>query len=406
MTARTEPNVLARLEAVHERLAAAVAELSNGDAWRLMLQAASRFHQYSPHNVLLITSQCPEASAVAGFHTWTQLGRQVRKGEKGIAILAPVVRRTTTRDTRDTGGTCGPGSHDTSDTRAATSGPGGSDSEPRHDAASGDTGESSGTKRVSGFRVVHVFNLSQTDGPDLPTVPAPELLRGAAPAGLYDGLATQVHDQGFGLIRHDLDIPHLGEGRANGVTDYFARTVIVAAKLDDAQATKTLAHELGHVLLHDPTRRPDGLTRPRAEIEAESVAYIVTAAHGLDTDAYTVPYVTGWAGGDPQLLQQTAERVLTAAQQILTHTPPPPTFTLPHTGARTLDRTVYLRSDRSRRTGRTEVPEVHRTTEGPPRGLAEGLVSETLQPPGTDPHRTRAVAGQLADRPTDQGRLW
>ncbi len=82
-----------RLQALHDRLLTAVQELTSAEGWQQMLRTAAALPTYSPHNVLLITSQRPDARAVAGFHTWKQLGRSVRKGEKGIAILAPVLRR-------------------------------------------------------------------------------------------------------------------------------------------------------------------------------------------------------------------------------------------------------------------------------------------------------------------------
>jgi hypothetical protein len=104
---------------------------------------------------------------------------------------------------------------------------------------------------------------------------------------------------------------------ANGRTDFSERTVTLHHDLPGAQQTKTLAHELAHIRLHAPEVRPDNLTRDRAEVEAESVAYVVTAAHGLATDEYTVPYVTGWADGDLELVASTATRVLSTARTIL-----------------------------------------------------------------------------------------
>jgi hypothetical protein len=183
-------------------------------------------------------------------------------------------------------------------------------------------------RRLSGFRIVHVFDISQTDGPDLPEAPRPVLLDGQAPPGLLDGLTQQIQEHGFQLVRHDFDIPHPGQGSPNGVTDYLARTVLVRPDLTEAQTAKTLAHELGHVLLHAPTRRPAALTREQAEVEAESVAYIVTAAHGLDSGTYTIPYVAGWSGGDRQVVADTAGRVLSTSRDILTRTPAPPVHEL------------------------------------------------------------------------------
>jgi hypothetical protein len=138
-----------------------------------------------------------------------------------------------------------------------------------------------------------------------------------------------VQHEGYQLLRHDFQVPHPGMQGPNGVTDFFARTVIVRPELSDAQTSKTLAHELGHVLLHAPSQRPVGLTRPEAEVEAESVAFIVAEAHGLDTSRYTLPYVTGWSEGDLELLARSAERVISTSHTILRRTPPPATLELP-----------------------------------------------------------------------------
>jgi hypothetical protein len=313
-----ERDPAAKLRAVHQRLTAAVAGLASDSGWQQLLRTAARLPRYSPHNVLLISSQCPHARAVAGFHTWKQLGRAVRKGEQGIAILAPVPRRTapsTRAPSTPAPSTPDPpvrepaGSDQVTSSLAETTGP--------------------GRRALLGFRVVHVFDISQTDGPPLPEPPRPVLLDGQAPPGLLTGLHAQVTAQGYQLIRHDFDLPHPGLGVPNGVTDFFARAVIVRPDLTAAQTAKTLAHELGHVLLHAPAVRPPGLTRPQAEVEAESVAYVVSDAHGLDTSGYTLPYLAGWAGGDLALVAASAERVIATAHTILTRTPPPPTVTLP-----------------------------------------------------------------------------
>lgn len=323
-----EPTGQDKLKLAHERLTAAVADLADSDGWQRMLTVAAKFHHYSPSNILLILAQRSDASAVTGFRSWQQLGRQVRRGEHGIAIFAPV------RGRRKAAGAEG-GENDTAPPTDVTGGgspptsgqlrPDPGSTTPTTTAAEPSDGtrsaeSSTGPRSVPGFRIVHVFDISQTEGDDLPQAAAPELLTGQAPEGLWDGLAAQVREQGFSVIRADC-------GRANGITDYFARTVVVAKQLSDSQAAKTLCHELGHVLLHRPQIRPDGLDRPRAEVEAESVAYIVTAAHGLGSEPYTVAYVTGWASGDLGLLRSTADRVLSTAAVILKATPParPPT---------------------------------------------------------------------------------
>jgi hypothetical protein len=111
-------------------------------------------------------------------------------------------------------------------------------------------------------------------------------------------------------------------GGANGLTDYMTRDVSVRMDMDDAAQVKTLAHELGHVMLHGPDNSDAAMHRGIAEVEAESVALMVGAGHGLATDDYTVPYVATWAGSVPgkspvDVVQSTAERVRRAAVTIL-----------------------------------------------------------------------------------------
>jgi hypothetical protein len=159
--------------------------------------------------------------------------------------------------------------------------------------------------------VAKVFDVSQTDGPPLPVV-APELLSGDAPAALFDGLANEVKQAGFELRRADCS-------PANGTTDFVARVVTVRPDCSTAQATKTLAHELGHVLLHDEerSRTLGGVDcRGIVEVEAESVAFLVCRTAGLPTDGYSFPYIARWAGGDASLLRTTADRSLGAARRL------------------------------------------------------------------------------------------
>ena len=266
-----------KLTEAHEQMVQAVESLVSGDDWAQMLAVASRFHHYSFGNVCLILSQRSDATKVCGYQMWVALGRQVRRGERGIAILAPWVSR----------------------------------GRPVED--SDDTEHPEVARVLRGFHVVHVFDIAQTDGPDLPEV-APNPLQGTAPDVLWDRLAEQVVASGFALVREDCS-------PANGQTDFLRRTVAVRPDLSDAQAVKTLAHEIGHVLLHDDEKFR-GLTgqscRGLAEVEAESVAYLVCSSAGLGTDQYTFPYVARWADGDVALVRSAAERSLGAARTITT----------------------------------------------------------------------------------------
>lgn len=255
-----------------------VEALTEGDDWRHFLDVAQRFHRYSFLNTLAILVQRPEATRVAGYRRWQQLGRQVRRGERGIRILAPVTTRqqSTTPDT------------------APESTPD-AEEQPR--------------VVLRGFRVARVFDLSQTDGEPLPEPPV-HVLTGDAPDGLTDDLRRLIEREGFTYDLGDLD----GHPGAYGLTDYAARTVTVRTGLAAAQRTKTTTHELAHVLLHRPG---DELPRERREVEAESVAYVVCAAHGLPTGDYSLGYVATWSRGDLDVVRATGERVLTCARRVL-----------------------------------------------------------------------------------------
>jgi len=248
-----------------------------------------------PHflgNLLLIGAQAPQATRVAGFGTWQSVGRQVRKGERGIAILAPCTYRSKAAK------------------RAEPAAPAGH--EPATTCSGGAAPDAGGKKQVRGFRVVHVFALHQTEGAPLPDV-APTLLVGQAPAGLWDALAGQVIGHGYTVHRGDT-------GRANGWTDPTSRTVRVSSDVDDAQAVKTLIHDLAHIECGHVADLPTYLTcRGRCEVEAESVAYVVAAAQGMHAGGYSFAYVAGWAGPDLSVVRQAAETVTKAARTILGH---------------------------------------------------------------------------------------
>ncbi|MGI9824401.1 ArdC family protein [Agromyces sp. Marseille-Q5079] len=312
----------AKIAELHERLTAAVEELVSGDAWMKALEFSARFRRRSFNNVLLIHAQHaaafelgtvpePAPTYVAGFKQWQTLGRRVTTGQHGYAILAPVTARFATSEPTDP----------SSWRRLA------SIERPR-------AGEVVRPKLI-GVRPAYVWDVSQTDGRPLPARPAPKLLRGEAPIGLWDALAALVDRSGFTLSTAP-DAAALGG--ANGLTNFANRTVHVRADLEPAAGVKTLAHELAHIRLHDPVAAPQSAEplataiptdpdevpqhRGIAEVEAESVALMVGAAHGMDTSVFTVPYVSGWASSVPEMslvevLQTTGERVRRAAGGIL-----------------------------------------------------------------------------------------
>lgn len=202
--------------------------------------------------------QRPDATRVAGFGTWKSLGRAVREGEKGIAILAPCVNRP---KNNEAGANSTPAAARKSDDTAATS--------------TTDV-EESGRLR---FRIAYVFDVSQTDGTDLPDQPGSELLGGDGPTGLWDVLAAQVAGHGYALRRGPTDTSSLG------YTSSRSREVVVLDSLGGADAADVLAPELGHIECGRLTDRRAAVSRPRRELEAESLSWLVCQAAGLPTGA-------------------------------------------------------------------------------------------------------------------------
>ena len=272
-----------KLQEAHDRLTQAIESIVSGEDWQWMLKVASKFHSYSFNNQLMIFMQKPDATLVAGFNKWKSMNRIVRKGQKGIAIFAPcryrvdVVSQVTER-----------------------SSPLASASAPDNDKPK---------MQLRGFRIVHVFDISQTDGEPIEDLEAlrPTLLDGDAPEGIWDALVSQAKDAGFQVIRRQ-------KGNENGYCDFVKKEIAVRLDVSSAQAIKTLVHELGHALLHgDKEKR----SREIQEVEVESVAYMVCDAIGLDTSDYSFTYVARWSDGETELMKETAARVIACVRDIL-----------------------------------------------------------------------------------------
>ncbi len=287
----------ATLDKLHTQLSDGILALNDPQAWQAWLKFSSQFHRYSFGNSLLIMLQDPQATHVAGYQAFKAMGRQVRRGETGIKVLAPITRREPRLD--DTG-------------------------QPVRD----DQGRLLHRTQVVATKPVTVFDIRQTDGPPLPDPKIGEatLLTGQAPVGLWDRLQGLIEERGFD-VRRGADL-----GGPNGYTDFGSRLVRVRDDVDEAQAVKTLAHEAGHVLLHQEQSSRD--CRGILEVEAESVAFMVTSAHGLDSSQYTFNYVAGWALNAvteqrdlADILRSTGQRVIGAADIILQATQPAPTIT-------------------------------------------------------------------------------
>ena len=235
-----------RCEALQVQLAGRVQAMTTSQDWLswVRFSHAMTRHSRSILNQAYIWSQDPLATYCLGFHGWRKHGRWVRKGEKAIKIWAPVTKRT-------------------------------------------DDIEDGSERTIAGFRIVSIFDVRQTDGRDLPEPEMPILLAGDAPELLWSRLASIVSDHGFTLQRGPC-------GMANGLTNFTTRVVRVRDDVDPAQATKTLAHEVGHLCFDSPIAEAGPVCRGHREVRAETFASIVCELAGLSTASYSVPYVSHW----------------------------------------------------------------------------------------------------------------
>jgi len=247
-----EPEVKERkIDEVLKRLKEGVNDIQESDNFKQFLLTMSKFHDYSIGNLILIMMQKPEATRVAGFKTWKDLGRWVKKGEKGIAILAPCLS------------------------------PKGQKPEPKED----ENGEEEIEVSPIYFKVVHVFDISQTDGELLPEFEVPTLT-GEANEELFERIMSLTRAQ-------RLDVSF--ESRPNQDPaikgTYSGKSIWVSPEESRAQQLKTLLHEVAHYYSESVFRIP----RRDAETIAESVAFTVGAHFGFDSGVRSFSYVALWA---------------------------------------------------------------------------------------------------------------
>lgn len=215
------------------------------------LKAMAKFHKYSFWNTILITLTRPDATRVAGFKTWLKFGRHVKKGEKAIPILAPVLHKQ-----KKEGGT---------------------------------------EEELLGFTVAYVFDVSQTEGDPLPSFATVRGCPGLALSRLHE----HAEKLGIKVIVTPMNISASGMS-AGG-------RIVLREGLDPADEFATLAHELAHELLHTPDERTT-LPKGVMELEAESVGYVLCTACGLDTNTAFSDYIKLY-GGNPKLLRASLDRI-------------------------------------------------------------------------------------------------
>ena len=257
-----------KLKEITDRLEQGITELFDSERYKESLQVMSKFHNYSFNNTLLIAMQKPDASLIAGFNAWkNNFGRNVMRGEKGIRILAPSpykIRQEVEKKDPQTGKTVI-----------------GKDGKPVTE-----------TKEIQipAFKIVSVFDVSQTEGKEIPGITDNELTGDVEQyRDFFTALErTSPFAMGFEAL----------EGTVKGRCFYDGQRIAINEGMSELQNVKTAIHEIAHATLHnidrDAPERPDRSTR---EVQAESIAYTVCQHYGLDTSDYSFNYIATWSSG-------------------------------------------------------------------------------------------------------------
>ena len=266
-----------------ERIDNALANIETDADWLQFLGFSARFYRYSANNVLLIYAQRPDASYVKGFKAWHELGRYVRKGAKGIQILAPCFKKVEDFD------------------------------EPENKAEYQDKKGEKVTMRVlSGFTVKYVFDLADTDGDDSRL---PVLVKGLSGNGEYE---NQMYESLKAVISTKHKVQEVTGIGAKGTYNRETGVISVRSDLEALQKVKTILHEFAHA--NDFAMNPDEeISRNRRELIAESVAYVVALRLGLDTSRYTMGYLQSWLKDKDELktVADTVQKVSAAIIETL-----------------------------------------------------------------------------------------
>ena len=283
-----------KLKEITDRLEQGITELFDSERYMEYLRVMSKFHNYSFNNTLLIAMQKPDASLVAGFSAWkNNFGRNVMKGQKGIKIIAPSpfkIRQKVEKIDPHT-------------------------QKPIIDKDGKPVTEEKEIK-IPAYKVVSVFDVSQTEGKELPDIAVDELT----------GDVDRYKDF-FAALEKTSPVPIAFENIEGGSHGYYHledKRIAINEGMSELQTLKTAIHEIAHAKLHDiDLNAPEDEQQPRVdrrtrEVEAESVAYTVCQHYGLDTSDYSFGYVAGWSSGrELSELKSSLETIRSAAAEII-----------------------------------------------------------------------------------------
>lgn len=256
------------MDSIMKSLESGVEDFFTSEKYGAYLKTMTKFHRYSFNNTLLIAMQRPDATLVTGYRNWQSMGRQVKKGEKGITILAPAPKKQ-------------------------------KKSQAVYDHENNPILDEQGNQKyeeievvIPRFKATTVFDISQTEGEPIQTI-GPEELTDAVKD--FDMFMQAITDVSPVPIRFD-EI----EGSAKGYYDSANKEIVIRKGMSESQTIKTAIHESGHARLHDRDKmKAEGIRKDREtrEVEAESVAYCVCSAFEVETSDYSFPYIAGWSSG-------------------------------------------------------------------------------------------------------------
>lgn len=284
----------AEMDEMIERIDEGVKAVFQSEKYKEYLKFASKFTDYSARNTLLINLQRPDATLVAAYGKWKQLGRQVERGQTGIEILAPVAYKT--NQVLET-------------------------ERPAVDEFGNQLYNPDGTEKMEtvekpmtglAFKKVYVFDVSQTSGKELPD-PVTELTGDIDSARKEAVFAALKKVTGIDIEFKDI------KGGAKGYYSATNNEIVIKSGMSDAQTLKTAFHEAAHNLLHDPAKDIVTNKSPRneKEVQAESVAFMVAERFGIDTSEYSFPYIASWSDGKQlEQLKSALQEIQEAAKKI------------------------------------------------------------------------------------------
>ena len=256
------------MDSIMKSLESGVSDFFTSEKYGEYLKTMTKFHRYSFNNTLLIAMQRPEATLVTGYRNWQSMGRQVKKGEKGITILAPAPKKQ-------------------------------KKAQALYDQNQMPVLDEQGNQKyeevevvIPRFKATTVFDIDQTEGEPIQTIAPEELTEAVRDFDLFIQAITDISPV---PIRFD-EI----EGSAKGYYDNANKEIVIRKGMSESQTIKTAIHECGHAMLHDrDLMLASGIKKDREtkEVEAESVAYSVCSAFQIETSDYSFPYIAGWSSG-------------------------------------------------------------------------------------------------------------